>query len=146
MKITTNFIIQEFVPKIIFDTYGEKSVWFINPTMVGIAQKLRTDTGKVVTVNNWHSGGTFTLRGYRPPNTAIGARYSQHKLGNAIDINIAGMEEREVYDFIISRWDDYAAAGLTTIENPSFTPGWLHLDCRPKAAGYPVNGPLIVNP
>lgn len=47
----TNFKIQEFVPKELYNQYGAKSIWFVRPEMIKLAQFYRDWFGVPVTVN-----------------------------------------------------------------------------------------------
>jgi hypothetical protein len=141
------FKIQEFVPSTIFALFGKKSWWFINPTMVAIADQLREDCGVPLICNNWHVGGTYQNRGYRTPQTTVGARYSQHRLGNALDLSSPQMTPAQMLQVIERNKEKYVALGLTTIEDLPYTPTWLHLDCRPRIEGvHPKDGFLFVQP
>lgn len=129
-KISTYFSIEEFVPKEIFSKYGDKSTWFIDRNTVLLADFIRDRFGKSMTINNWHTGGSFNNRGFRVPDCAIGGALSQHKFKTAFDFNIDGITPQEIYKDIIDHQDMYMKAGATTIEDISFTNGWNHIDRR----------------
>ena len=142
MKINNYFHIEEFVPPQIFKKFGENSIWFIDPKIIAIATAYREFFGVPVHINDWHSGGKMTYRGYRPPRVNVGAEYSQHKMGRAFDCNIGKMTSKEMYDKVIANYEHFKAFGLTTLENYKFTDGWLHSDCRITN----TNKLLIVDP
>ena len=147
MQPSKYFSIQEFVPPTIFSMFGKKSWWFIDPTIVAIADALREDLGAPLVCNNWSTGGTFQNRGYRTPQSTVGARYSQHRLGNAIDLSSLGLTPAQLLQVIMRNKAKYIALGLTTIEDLADTPTWLHLDCRPRIEGvHPPDDFLIVKP
>lgn len=129
-NLSKHFDIEEFVPKAIHEQYGAKARWFINPKLVDIAEFIREEFELPVTINNWYSGGRFQERGFRVPNTQTGARYSQHKLGNAIDLNVKGIPSPELAEWIIATFPTLKGLGLTTIEHPDDTPTWTHIDVR----------------
>jgi len=60
------------------------------------ADEVREFYGKPVTVNNWHSGGQFQFRGWRPPYDTTGAKYSQHRYGRAMDFDVKGISVAQV--------------------------------------------------
>lgn len=125
------FVIEEFVPKEIFNLYGPKSIWFINVGVVTSMVFLRNWFDASITINNWHLGGKFQNRAYRVPDSKTGAKFSQHKLAKAIDFNVTGLDSDEVSKRIIDNWADiHKNVSFTTIENPEFTKGWTHLDTR----------------
>ena len=138
-NLSKHFDIQEFVPKPIYELYGDKSRWFINPKVVDIAEFIRGEFMLPVIINNWHTGGTFQERGYRVPTTQTGARYSQHKFGNAIDINVKGIPSPELAEWIIAAFPTLKGLGLTAIEHPEDTPTWTHLDVR-----WHLGGELLI--
>lgn len=142
MKLGTFFILQEFVPKEIYDQFGDNSIWFIDKDIVLLADFIRSRFGKPMTINNWHSGGQFNNRGFRMPNCATGGFLSQHKLKNAIDFNIEGKTPQEVYKDIMDNQDMYLKAGATTVEDIEYTNGWNHIDKRYTG----LNHMLIVKP
>jgi hypothetical protein len=141
MKISPNFVLQEFVPKPIFDQYGDKAIWFIDFRIVEGAEWIRSLFNAPVTINNWHTGGPFQNRGFRPPATTVGAHLSQHKFGRAIDINVKGFTAEQVHDYLIEHQDE-TVKYWTTIEAKEDTPGWTHLDVRVTKS----NQILIVKP
>ena len=140
--ISEHFVIQEFVPKEIYNDFKNNSTWFINPNIVVVCEWLRVTLNKPITINNWHTGGNYNLSGYRTPTESTGAKLSQHKRGDAADIKVSGMSPKEVLRFIQANWKELRDLGLSTVENPDFTPTWLHIDCR----WTDLDTLLIVNP
>lgn len=130
MRVSKNFVIQEFVPKEIYEKWGDKSIWFVRPEVIKLAQFYRDYFGASVTVNNWSSGGNFNYRGFRPPNCAIGASLSQHRFGNGFDCNIKGITPDEARAEIMKNQEAFMAAGLTTLEDGNIAKTWIHSDLR----------------
>lgn len=130
MQVSKNFVLQEFVPKAIYKIYEGKSTWFINPKIIQIAQELRYASGVPIIINNWHIGGVYNQSGYRVPETVIGAKLSQHKLGNAIDVRSNEVAPIELMNVVLSKKEWFMQLGLTAIEDVTATKSWLHLDCR----------------
>lgn len=130
MKITNNIYLEELVSKDIFTKFGEKSIWFIDPRLPILLQKIRDHFGKTIMINNWNSGGEFNNRGFRVPNSGVGGSLSQHIFGRAADFNIAGVTDLEVDNELVKKFELFKPYGLTTIENASFTVGWTHCDMR----------------
>lgn len=140
--ISKYFITQELVPPDIYTQYGEKSMWFIDPRLIILADFLREFVGQPMTINNWDSGHTLSLRGFRPPDTTVGGRLSQHKFGRAFDCSFDDILPRTVYNSILSNEKLFMEQGLTTLENIEFTKSWLHCDIRHTGS----SSLLIVNP
>ena len=130
MKLTTNFRLEEFVPCGIYDAYKDNSIWFLDRRIVAIAEFIRDEFDKPMTINNWHSGGHFHWRGYRTPSIAIGAKFSQHRLGRAIDFNIQGLESDEVYDHLMAKSWWLRDLGVGAIEHKEKARTWTHIDLR----------------
>jgi hypothetical protein len=130
-KTYPNLDLKEFVPKSMWDLFGSQCIRLLDQRMFDVAQGLRDYFGKAILINNWHKkGGKFNNRGYRIPTTTIGAAYSQHKFGRAIDFNIAGFTSEEVYNTILDNEQFFMDLGITCMEDIKFTPGWVHVDCR----------------
>ena len=142
MNVSRSFILQEFVPKSVFDYFGDYAVNFIDPKLIALAQFIRDTFGKVVIINNWHTGGQYSESGLREHYTTTGAKFSQHKFGRAIDIKIPGLLPSEIYTHILANEKLFLDAGLTTMENIAATLTWNHLDIRKQTSDKIV----IVNP
>lgn len=133
MKLTNNFRLAEFIDPETYKQYGEKSIWFIDPKVVAICQKLRERMNKPLTVNNWYDGGDYSLSGFRPAGTSVGASKSQHKFGRAADVKMLGEPDNGAFllrDEITFNFEMYRELGLTTIEDETFAPTWCHFDIR----------------
>lgn len=127
--LDTSFIIQEFVPRRIFEIWGQQSIWFINPNIVLFSQWLKDRTGSIVTVNDWCFGGSYQFSGLRPFDCKIGARMSQHRFGNAIDVKVKGWDAEDVRNLIRENYEYLNEMfGVSTIELD--TPEWCHVDFR----------------
>lgn len=147
MRISEHFEIEEFVPAALYKLFRAKSAWYIDPRLPEVAELVRECVGRPVTINNWHRGGKYQFRGFRPRSCSEGAEYSQHRLGRAIDVSVAGLAPRLVLEKIMAREADFIALGVNTLENPDFTPTWLHLDLRPRVPLFYTDGKfLFVNP
>lgn len=130
MKVSKNFRAEEFLPPEIFSSYGESSIWFIDKRTVDLAQFVRDFFQRSVTINNWHSGGSFKERGFRVPESKTGQRLSQHKYCRAVDFTVAGISPSEVKSTILHNSAKFLAVGMTTMESENYTPTWTHIDIR----------------
>ena len=128
MKVSKDFSLGEFVPPSIYEHFVDKSIWFIDPKIVQMAQFIRDRFGKPITINNYLTGGSYQYSAFRDSACTIGATNSQHRHGRAIDFRIQGMSPLEIRADIIKNFDLYRPSGLTTIEGG--TPTWTHIDCR----------------
>ena len=121
------FELHELVDKETWTKLGSKSIWMLNEKAVKGLEALREAIAKPITVNNWYWGGNLENRGYRSIYSTTGAKFSQHRVGNAFDINVKGMSSDEVNEYIQKNYHKF---GITTLEDKSFTPTWTHIDFR----------------
>ena len=128
--VSANFDIRQFVDPQTFKDRGEASIGLINRKLVDIAEFIHEKTGLLVTINNWHLGGQFKESGLRNPNTKTGAKLSQHKLGNAIDVKCSGFTGVEWYAFVKLHAKELFDLGVRRIEDKSLAKTWLHIDCK----------------
>jgi hypothetical protein len=128
MMVSKDFSIAEFVPPAIFEKYVGRSIWFIDPKIITIAQFIRDRFNKPITINNYLKGGSYQYSAFRDSSCTIGAKDSQHRHGRAIDFRLQGMTPEEIRADIFKNFDLYRQTGLTTIE--ADTPTWVHVDCR----------------
>ena len=106
---------------------GEKAWRLLDPRLIESIDTLRRLLGKSITVNSWMWAGPGgnTQRGFREPSSSVGAQYSQHRFGRAVDLDVKGMTAQEVRDFIVEHEDElpyitWMEAGVS----------WVHLDVR----------------
>lgn len=150
MNIRPNFDVREFVPPRVWNQFGRASRWFLDPRMLDLAQFYRDYFDAPVRVNDWHFGGAdsasrsdsdqssshtqyegdFTERGFRLPDSNVGARLSQHKFGRAFDCNVRGLTPDEVRSRIMDNEALFMAEGLTTLESGDIATTWVHSDVR----------------
>ena len=133
------FDTREFVSQDIFDLWGDSHIWFVKRQLIVIAAWIKFKTLSTVTINDWCFGGTRNFSGFRPFDCKIGSEYSQHKLGNAIDVVVKGFTAEQIRNIIRDDWKESYKMndkeinrirnfGLTTIEKD--TPDWVHCDLR----------------
>jgi len=130
LESAPSFLLEEFVPKEIYASFGYTSVKFLSPKLPIIAQGVRDRFGKKVTINDWIFGGTkYNYSGYRPPNCKEGSFFSRHKLGLAEDLKIDGVSSKEFQDDVKKNYEAvYKPLGVTAMEEG--TNGWTHLSCE----------------
>jgi hypothetical protein len=127
MKLSKNFWLSEFVPPEIYRNTRINPQWFVRPQMVKICQGIRDYYNCPITINDWFEGGVYQWSGYRTPNCPTGAALSQHKLCNAVDVKIDGINADEFQDFIKKNRDNENAAApawmrmITAIETDTAT-------------------------
>jgi hypothetical protein len=125
------FDIRELVPPEVWDIRGQASLELFDPEILRSIDSIRDDYGRIL-VNNWHTGGDLKYRGFRPQGCPVGAAFSQHRYGRAIDLTPLDTPLETVYEAIRDGLYD----GITTIENIEATRdgNWIHVDCRNNRA------------
>ena len=135
LKVSDNFSLHELVPTHIFEKWGERAVWFIQPRIINVAQTIRDHFCAPMMIN----GNGMQYRGFRDDSFYYnsngttkrnGGFLSQHRFGNAIDFNITGFDCAEIRAEILKNRSKFIAAGLTTIESGDYAPTWVHVDAR----------------
>ena len=143
MKINKYFDMREFIPKSEYnkimklreDDRLNAFYKLINPKIVDIASKLREMFNRPMIINNWHTGGNYTMRGWRPANTKIGAKKSMHKKGMAFDFDVKGLTDSQVKEFIMNHEKELYAIGVRRMESEEDSATWTHLD-KKDVKGY----------
>ena len=130
IKVTANFYLDELVPESILAARGEKALQLMDMRIIHAAQFIRDELGETVYINNWFQGGNLDECGLRTFGTKTGAVYSQHKFGRALDLHSpAGVKAMLE---VVKKYEKSLILDqlITTVEDISFTPTWLHIDCR----------------
>lgn len=128
MRLTKNFIIQEFVPEDVYKKYEQSSIWFIDPKIPLLAQFIRDWFENPVSINNWYLDGDRRNSGFRVSDCTVGSKLSQHRFGRAFDFRIASISPEEIREVIRDNYTRFHDTGLTTIEKDTST--WVHVDVR----------------
>ena len=137
MYIPKYFTLKEFLPQNFYEKNKHKgqNLWFLfDERILQAADALREEYGKMV-ANTWAYGGTHHYRGWRPLNCKVGAEFSQHKYGRALDLVPVFAEVDHIRDDIASR---EIGAAITCIEEDV---SWLHIDCRNWSKGLFIMKP-----
>lgn len=129
----------EVVPKEIYDSFNNQGKlgqvwWLFDPRILLVADRIRTRYGKMV-ANTWWYGGTNHYRGFRPAGCKVGATWSQHRYGRALDLVPTETSVEEIRHDIITNGENFGFITCVEVGVP-----WLHVDCR----NY--RGLLIVKP
>lgn len=141
------FDVREWVDERTWRLLGANSAYLVDPKIIRVADLLRTLAGSPIVVNSWSWGGKYVASGFRAVWEQTGGVLSQHRCGRAGDFKSNSLSPTRLYRIITANKDEFIAAGLSTVENLDFTPGWLHCDVRPRLPGlHPENDILIVDP
>lgn len=122
-----HFSIKELVPPEIANLPEDYLLGLFNEGLLICIDRLREALGARITINNWVSGGRFTLRGFRPKNCTVGAVNSAHKKGWALDFDVQGMTAEQVREYLRTH-----AAMFPEITRCELGVNWVHIDCTPR--------------
>jgi len=151
MKISENFTSEEWLDRDVLDFCDKRNyphTWFINPRLVALAEfykkffyeyysNLNPNIVDVLIIINKPSTSGRGLRS--PMYKGKGAVMSQHKFLQGFDCDIIfkyydgtrkEVDYHDIAKLIFEYEKEFMEAGLTTIEDTEFTPGWLHSDIR----------------
>ena len=122
--VPKHFKFYELVPHEIYLEFGEGSRFLFDDRILRTADQIREFFNKPVVCNNWYWGGRKNFRGFRPADCTIGALFSQHKFGRALDLTINGVTSVQARDIIMNHQAQFPY--ITRIED---NVPWLHIDC-----------------
>jgi len=117
----------ELVPKATYERFEHSDYriwWLFDPRVLYTADKLRKRFGKMA-VNTWYWGGPSQYRGWRPWDCEVGAEFSQHKFGRALDLIPLETPLSAIQDRMIDGNYDYVSC-IEIGEKVT----WLHFDTR----------------
>lgn len=123
------FKLYELLPKKFYEDNKSNGVnlWFLfDNRLLWTLDQLRKKHGKLI-ANTWYWGGHNQYRGWRPFDSLIGAKLSQHKFGRACDLIPIETTVDEVRNDIIKRKFDIDYQHITCVEEEV---SWLHIDVR----------------
>ncbi|MFH1623537.1 MAG: hypothetical protein ABID54_00085 [Pseudomonadota bacterium] len=132
----------ELIPKVAYGLLKDRPwvIWqLFDSRTLYTGDKIRQRYGKMI-ANTWYWKGEHQYRGWRPPDCRIGADYSQHRFGRALDlVSVETTAEEIRRDIKAGKTgsDGSIFQYITCIEDGV---GWLHFDVR----NY--KGLLIVKP
>ncbi len=119
------FKLEEIVDKRTFDQFGIKCWQLFDDTALTMLDDFREFIGVPVTCNNWHEGGTFSFRGYRPGWCTVGAPKSPHRKGKGFDVDVQDMTPEEVRQKVLANQDNPLLKFINRIEAKV---NWFHFD------------------
>lgn len=119
------FCIQELVSPARFKARGDLAWRDLRLEVIQGLTRLREDFGCPITVNNWHMGGSRVNSGLRDGGAEVGATFSAHLIGAALD---AHADDLTGLRHLVVR--NHAKYGVTETEDAALAPGWLHASWR----------------
>jgi hypothetical protein len=124
MFIPDGFELYELFPKKFFLKYNNSKLWlFFDLRILLTIQYLRERYGSMI-ANDWYWKGRNQYRGWRPFDCSIGAAFSQHKFGRAVDLIPAKTTAQKIREDILASPFDKTFKFITIIEADI---PWLHI-------------------
>ena len=121
-KLAPGFKVREFRCR------DGSDVVMIDQTLVVLLQAIREHFGKPITITSGYRTGTH--------NTAVGgSRSSQHLLGKAADIQVAGVSVEDVAAYAESLMPAWGGVGRYPVK-AGRAKGWVHVDTRPNKSRW----------
>lgn len=139
IKVTNNFYLDEFLDPYTYFTDANRYT-AIDQRLFKIAQFIREKYEKPLYINTWYSKydeyendyekyeNNNSLRkwsGLRSIRCKIGAKFSAHRKGLAIDLK---GDEKVLFQIIKDNAKELYEMGVRRIEDIKITKGWLHVD------------------
>ena len=122
-----HFLVQELVDPITYKLLGEQALICMDLRLLKLLDELRNFFKVPMHVNNWHTGGQLKSRGFRAPSNPVGANFSQHHFGRAVDFDAEGMSADNVRSIIINNQYKAPFDQITAME---INISWVHIDIR----------------
>jgi hypothetical protein len=124
----THFTWEELVPPGVFSKFGIECRRLFDNRILWSIDQIREYFDRPVVVNNWKvgckPGGTvFTQRGFRTAD--LGAKYSLHARGSAIDFDVKDIPAETVRQEILAHQSHPAFQYITRMEA---NVNWVHID------------------
>ena len=121
-RLAPSFTVREFRCR------DGSDVVMIDESLVVLLQCIREHFGKPITITSGYRTATH--------NTAVGgAKSSQHLLGRAADIQVAGVSVEDVASYAEALMPDWGGVGRYPIK-PGRARGWVHVDTRPNKSRW----------
>ena len=132
MKINQYFWLDEFMPLSTKDIPDIIRRQYIHQEIYNMALMLRIMYGPVI-INDYMYYGDDQFCGYRPHDCKVGAAYSMHRLGRALDVRFERVTIDEVRDHIRAHADFWYCKGLRRVATYGTTR--LHIDTADWGTG-----------
>jgi len=124
--VSKYFEIYELVPEHIYNKFGDKAWWFIDPKLIKTLDKLKEIFNKgTIVINDYHWNGKRNWSGLRVAGCPYYSETSQHSFGRATDCIFSAYSAEEVRDFIIFNPNKFPE-----VKGIELDVSWLHIDVR----------------
>lgn len=121
-----NFVTEEFVPKHIYERYGDISLSiFMDTRIIITADQIRKYFNRKMYINNYFFGGIRNFSGYRDNRSYVYNESSAHSFGRAIDFIISDLTADEIREEIIKKHKKFPF-----ISRMELGTSWIHVDCQ----------------
>lgn len=108
MKKFGHFHLGEYVPREVYERFGDKAERFISPRMIYTSNQIRTYFNRPTLINNWMFRGQLNYRGLRmlpvthdPATGKPFAVLGEHYFGTTFDCHVVDIPAEELYNEIL---------------------------------------------
>lgn len=134
MFIPDGFKLYELLPKNFYEDHYNSSnlpkLWnMFDYRLKYTIHMLRKRYGTLI-ANDWYWGGVNQYRGWRPTDCTVGAKFSQHKYGRAIDLKTPRTARKKASDIREDILRDPFHEDFKYITCVEMGVSWLHFDVR----------------
>ena len=120
------FKVFEFVPRQMFDKYGEQAWKYVDIRLIETMDLIRERfPNGTITINNYFWGGNRLWSGIRTSDSPYYSYGSQHSFANALDFVCSAYSADMVRSDIIMNQDIYKH-----VKGIEMNVSWCHIDCR----------------
>lgn len=141
------FKIQELVCPHVYKKYGDKAWEFFSEDFLKDLDTVREILEVPIIINNWYINGHYKESGNRCQFCSIVAKkiankelnMSMHNLYQAFDLKPKGLEIKKAIEMIMDNVHRFKV--IKRIENPDYTPTWLHIDTKGHHKGIRIFNP-----
>ena len=124
------FLIEELVPKSLYDTMHEDALWkLFDEDILKAADWLREKYGPA-TINNWKWGGVFHQSGIRTKDSEFYREGSAHSVGKALDMKFRDTTAEAIRADFRKAAEEFEE--IPYIRRCEDGVSWLHIDTIPK--------------
>lgn len=124
------FRTEEFIDPATFSKIGKESINLMDVRIIWTMDNIKEHfNNKKIIINDWVWKGNRKFSGYRPFNSNVGAVFSQHKFGRAVDFIVEDVNPADIRDEILNNQNLEPFQFITAIEDFKDM-SWVHIDVR----------------
>ncbi len=120
------FAIHEFLPRKMYETYGERGWRYVDARLIESVDRLKEHFNLgTMTINDYYWGGLREWSGIRTEDSKYYSSGSMHTAGKAVDFVCTDYSAEEVRNYILDNLELFPA-----IKGMELEVSWVHIDVR----------------